>query len=350
MERYITWYLVFLKLQLKKVSTWFLIFLMVVVLTIATKTAIPSSDNITIGIMNQSGELGEQLVEKLLRIDSAFEFQVIEKEEKLRSMVRKGEADCAFILEPCFDDELKLGKQKRLITSVQSIYTRKANVAYETIYSAFLPMLSDVLLEQKQGEIFGNADPDLLEQMLQENHRLQTSDEVFHVSMETVAGQEVKGSPAASLWENGGIEGIIGLFLFMAVLFARGETLKKSMAPVWQSRSGAERNACLFIYDLSMATIPLLAGVCYLAVVKGRGLYYGVVFVCYAFVCCIWVSIFGRLFRREETYASWMLSLFLVNVVVCPVFVNLAALVPAMGVVNQVFPLGMLLKVLRAIG
>lgn len=347
MERCITWYWIFCKLQLKKVSTWFLMALMLLVLVITNKTSIPTSKNNTICLLNQSGEMGEKLVQQLLSMKSAFEFQLAENESTLKKMVRKGQVDCAFIIEPEFDAELQLGNQKGLITCVQSIYTKKANVACETIYSVVFPMISEVLLAQKQNEVFGTTDKVMLQELLNENEKIQASDEVFHISVETMSGSFGKEESRVSLWDNGGSEGIVGLFIFMSILFARGETLKTSQSAVWQSRDQAEQRRYLFTYCLSTAVIPLVAGVGYLAFTKGRLVQYCLVFALYAIICCVWSCVFGMIFRREETYASWMLSILLANLVLCPIFVNLAAVIPAVGVINQIFPVGILIKVLR---
>ena len=58
----------------------------------------------------------------------------------------------------------------------------------------------------------------------------------------------------------------------------------------------------------------------------------------------IWMLFVGKLFRNGTTYASWIMTLVVGNLLLCPVFMNVAEYVPALGYLGCFFPVGIYLR------
>lgn len=58
------------------------------------------------------------------------------------------------------------------------------------------------------------------------------------------------------------------------------------------------------------------------------------------FIGALWVSIVGGWFRSSMALSAWVLAFVVIQLVLCPVLINISAYLPAVDYIKYLFPLG----------
>ena len=61
------------------------------------------------------------------------------------------------------------------------------------------------------------------------------------------------------------------------------------------------------------------------------------IFIC---ICSIWTALVGQLIHTATAWSGWVLTLCLVQVIICPVFFNLSQYIPAVRYLKYLLPVG----------
>ena len=343
MEKYITWYRLLIKSWMKRKSSWLQLAGLLLVVALVGQVKIPDINNTVIGLCNEDGAFVQEVIESLQTGESVFQFQVYSDSEEMQQAVIRGELEGGFIFEKGLEKDLQKGKRKKLITVITTPLTTKGAVAKETVFAAFFERYSqDILLEQEE-TVFGREDAEVSEALLKKNQEYLKSDEIFRLDFEEVAG---KGTEAATGADTFPVRGMAALLIFVMILLEHGKKFEQKDCVFEKALTQREKMAFELLRYVSTATIPALASAG-LIMITGNGVFFlkeilGMVI--FILVCAIWVFLIGKLFRNGTTYASWIMTLVIGNLLLCPVFLNISQYVPALGYIGCIFPVGMYLR------
>ena len=343
MEKYITWYRFLMKAWAKKKSSWIQLVGMVLVILLIIGTQLPDANNTVIGICNQDGEFVEDVIEKLENKESVFQFKRYEEPEKLREAVVEGKVESGFIFEEGLEEKLEKSRKNKLITCISTPLTTKSAVARETVFVAFLERYSeDILLEQEE-QVFGKGSSEISEMLLEKNQEYLNGDKIFRMDFEEV---ESSGKVQEQKSETFPVRGMIALLIFIMILMEHGRKFEQKACAVEKALTTREKMCFEFIRYLASATIPALVGICLLVYAgNGAGILKEVVgMLLMVVISALWMVLVGKLFRNSITYASWIMTIVVANVLLCPVFFDLSEYLPAIRYVNCIFPVGIYLK------
>lgn len=188
MQKYLIWHHLLLKRQMKKRTFLPLLLLMIFLLWLLQNMAFPDSKNLTVLLYNGGGEYGERLTDSLMRTESVFDFRLAENQAALEEEVAAGKAECGFEIGPEFAQNVTNGSTKDLIRYVASSLTARGIVARETVYTAFLDLYSENILQGAEGKLFGSGSPDLADATLGRYREYLDGSRIFHTDFETVSG------------------------------------------------------------------------------------------------------------------------------------------------------------------
>lgn len=343
MEKYVTWYGLLLKTWVRRKSSWIQLAGMILVVLLIAGIRIPDSNNTVIGLCNQDSGLASDVTDSLLSSKSVFQFQLYEEEEELKEAVIRGEVETGFIFEEGLSKKLEQGKKKNLITVITTPLTTKGAVAKETVFAAFLERYSQEILLEQEEQVFGKESKEISEALLEKNQEYLKSDELFRVDFEEIAAHTGEGEEKTETFP---VRGMAVLLIFVMILIEHGKKFEQKECAVEKALTGSERICFEFLRYVSAATIPAVAGVV-LVMGTGQGTFIGkeiLGILLFVAALGIWMILVGKLFRNGTTYASWIMTLILANLLLCPLFVNVGEYVPALGYLNCVFPVGIYLK------
>lgn len=100
----------------------------------------------------------------------------------------------------------------------------------------------------------------------------------------------------------------------------------------------------MYTGNLATVTVQSIAGFILIMTESNRGFFIELkAIILFVLLSALWVLVFGRLFRNEITYVSFIVTLIVVNLMICPVFIDLSVYVPALQYISYCFPLGIYL-------
>ena len=343
MEKYITWYRLLLKFWMKKKRSWLQLAGMILVVLLIAGIRIPDTNNTVIGLCNKDGELAEDVVEILQNKESVFQFTAYTDENKMLEAVIRGEVESGFVFQKGFEKALEQGKRKNLITFLTTPLTTKGAVAKETVFAAVLERYSQEILLEQEEQVFGEKNEEISKALLERNQEYLDGDELFRIDFEEVNVNTKESEKRAETFP---VRGMIALLIFVMILIEHGKKFEQKDCAVEKALTGKEKIGFEFLHYVSAATIPALTGIV-LLIATGNAVFFikeVLGMLLFLGILGVWMVLVGRFFRNGTTYASWIMTLVVGNLLLCPVFVNAAEYVPALGYLNCVFPMGIYLK------
>lgn len=344
MRTYLTWCGLLLKAQLKKVSFWCLLGSMIALVGLIHVCTLPHEANtrILVSYDDLSGKdrtFAKAVTERLLAMDSIYQFEVIEDEEDMKDEVLSGKALCGVAFaEDIYEDSIH-NKPKNVMRLYCASFANTKDIAKETIYSAFFAEYSKVILEGHVGDIYEEPSEELKQKLLDKAKEYLDGDTLFYVIKE---GYEPSGNPSGLLSSQVyPVRGVIALLIFLAIFLACGQ--KKDYFQRYLPPS--KRVVYLFLKALSVALPMMCAGLILLAICHdmnhvGQELLGMLVLFVTSMVIGI---IFSWIYRREERYATLVFALLMLNLAICPIFIDVAEVVVAIKFIRFIFPVGIYL-------
>ncbi|MGN0483212.1 MAG: hypothetical protein ACI4HI_06650 [Lachnospiraceae bacterium] len=335
METYIRWYFLQVKAWCKKRENWFVLAGLMLLFFCMTKIQLPNGQNVRIGFVAQ-GQTSEELQNALDQMDSVFEFCAYKEEEKLKKDVAAAKLECGFVLDSQFEKKLQAGDTRRLFICYSSTLSNKQSVAQETLYAAFFQLYSDTFLKDASKEIFEQPDTMVQEMLVEKNHAYQSSDEIFSAELTPISVQDQKNKQEQTY----PLQGVAAVLLFLLLFLEQGKKFDASASHVTAALELSQRRIFRYLHTLAAGTIPCMAILLLILTSKAsRGITCECVsmFIFWGFGS-LYITALGSLFKNETTFTVWGIPFAVAQLLLCPVFVDLSAYIPAVGILANLFP------------
>lgn len=341
MRRYVDWYILWLKVYVRRSSTWLQLLGMLLLLLLLSVIKLPSGDNLKVGIVKAEGEYGNRIIRELLQEESIFQFSLYEDTESLKHDVLGGKLECGFFFSDDLDRKIQEGNWQRTVNYVATPFSVKGVVARETVYACFFEVFSEEILKQREGELFWGEDPARSSRLVELKRDYADSNSVFHLEImkvETVkeAEPEVKTRP---------LQGMVGLLIFFTVFMAEGRRFKPALTRTDRALNPAQRFLFGFLDKLAAGTLPTLVGwgvLCFLEL--GRtSVKEGALLIGFLLLSSLWSQVVGPLVKNETAFIAGAFSLVLMHLLLCPIFFDISTFLPAAEKIRMIFPLSVYL-------
>lgn len=341
MEKFVTWYLLLLKSHGRRRDTWLAVFAMLSLTLLLSSVTLPGQDNTTVLLYCGDKALLSEVMDALSERESVFTFVEAESLAAVKQEVSAGRAECAFVLADDFRERLEGLELKGLVTYYAAVFTTKGEVAKETLYAALLPIESEVFLETAAPELYEAPDDELLALLKERQQEYLSGTQLFTVREIALSGSgaDEEETQAAGAQP---IRGMLAVFLFLFLFFSVGEIRHGAYGNFFAVLDG--RGSLLFsvAYGLSAVTLPGAAAFLILWGTGGFASFFPELFrllflIAYSVVWCLAVSFF---LRSKERYPACTAALLLLNVLLCPVYLDLSAYFPVIGYLRALLPAG----------
>lgn len=335
-----TWYILQLKAEMKRKTWWIIPAAMIAVALLVSQMRIPNGENVSVGLCLAEDPMAEAIAAGLSQRESVFEFIVFEKESELRKALETAEIDSGFLFSEEFEEKVKKGCSKELITFLRTPFSAKGTVAKETLYAVFLEKYGEEILLDGRKEIYEEDRKDLVPFLLERNAEYLKSEEFFRTEVEAIPVQET--SDKEELTDIYPIQGIMGIFLFVLLWMTFGRRFEGNGRGICLALDRKRQKRFEYLGYLAAVTIPSVTGI---GVVMAVGESRGVVIELFrmfllVFIGALWVSIVGGWFRSSMALSAWVLAFVVIQLVLCPVLINISAYLPAVDYIKYLFPLG----------
>lgn len=347
MEKFVTWYCLLLKSHGKRPDTWLVLLGMICLTLLLFSVTLPDNSNTRVLVYCADGEFLSEVMDALAERESVFSFEEADSLEEARRQVISGQAECAFELRPDFRERLREMDVKGLVTYYAASFTTKGEVAKETLYAALLPMESEIFLELAAPVLYENADGELLSDLKERQQEYLEGTQIF--TLEEIGfledGEYEKEPLLEAELKTQPVRGTLALFLFLFLFFSAGEIQSGEYSGFLLVLDRRKKLYFSLAYCLSAVTLPGIAAFFLLCSKSGAAdifpeLVRFLFFIAYSVVWCIAVS---SLLRTRERYLACAAALLLLNVLLCPVYMDASGYFPVIGYLRFFLPVGVYL-------
>lgn len=182
-----------LKLWLKYRICWLQILFLVLLLLVIGGIHIPDTKNSSIGLAGVTSGITQTIADRLMQKRDVYQFTTYEGAEELEQAVEAGELECGFVFDKEFAKQYEEGSFTDSITYVYTPFTTKGMAVRETVYGTVLELYGEKLLQQNQETIVGQSSEEISAMLADRYEYYLNSDAIFHtevIYVETDAGME----------------------------------------------------------------------------------------------------------------------------------------------------------------
>lgn len=339
----LTWYQLQLKAWLKRGTSLLLLAAMLLVVWLAGQISIPQSDNVTVGVVSTEGAHGKEVLEYLKERDSIFSFVEYDSRETLLEDLVAGKLECGFYFSQNFEKKFEHEKLKNSVSYVCTPLTTKGEVARETFYAALFEVYGRQMLSARAEQLFGENASAAESTLLENNEKYLAGSEVFQVNVEQTKAVETVRNTAQKVFP---IHGLVAVFLFFIMFVEYGRRFDAGEGKPYLALPAPMGGGFQIMGLLAAGTVPAVLGtVMVCSSGESRGVLIEVTAMCLLLViCALWIAFAGKWIRSMTGFTSQMFLLLLINLVFCPVFVDISAYIPAFEIVRCFFPTGLYLE------
>lgn len=339
----LTWYQLQLKAWLKRGTSLLLLAAMLLVVWLAGQISIPQSDNVTVGVVSTEGAHGKEVLEHLKERESIFSFVEYDSRETLLADLVAGKLECGFYFSQNFEKKFEHEKLKNSVSYVCTPLTTKGEVARETFYAALFEVYGRQMLSARAEQLFGENASAAESTLLENNEKYLAGSEVFQVNVEQTKAVETVRNTAQKVFP---IHGLVAVFLFFIMFVEYGRRFDAGEGKPYLALPAPMGGGFQIMGLLAAGTVPAVLGtVMVCSSGESRGVLIEVTAMCLLLViCALWIAFAGKWIRSMTGFTSRMFLLLLINLVFCPVFVDISAYIPAFEIVRCFFPTGLYLE------
>lgn len=344
MEKFFIWYTLQLKVWIKRKSCWLQIFGMIFFVLIISNINIPSSDNISVGICNIQEGYSQKIYELIQNSESNFRYIIYDNEDNMESDILSGRIECGFVFKDDFDESLQNKDIKKIIKYISTPFTTKGAVAREVFFSHFFDVYGNIVAVGCQESFFGITDEGITESITSISEELKDSGQIFDVNFKTVSSGVNIGEKNYKSTKT--VKSCTALMIFVIMFTAVGRKFEKSGKGIRLALDIRQRRIFDYLDYIAAATPAAAVGLAVILMFEENTfvLTEFLFMLIYVLLCGLWILIVGSLFKNSTTFAAWIMTLVVINILVCPVLFDASDFIPAINYVNWLFPLGIYLR------
>ena len=344
MEKMVRWTWLQLKACLRMPGWYVQLLALVVIMLFVQQLQFPKDNNAAVGICSRGGVIAGQTAELLSeKSGQCFDFYRYADAASLQRDVERGVLECGFLFAEDFDAAVEKEQMEKKITYLCAAASPMGLVAQESVYAAFFRIYSRSLATRVEQEVFAEEDAARHELLMERNRHYLSSDSIFQVEMiqrgETVRTEKGTGA-TGTLPDNAVTKGFAGLLLFLSMYLYYGRRWEHAQT-VYRAMGRMDIWLFQLCGQLAAGCVPAALLLVLLVQAYGWGSVgqWSLRLLVLLLVSAVWIVLVGSRVKKYLSYAAGTLVFCVVQAVVCPVFFDLSAYVPAIRAVRLFFPL-----------
>ncbi len=341
MVKYMVWFTLQFKAWTRRRSSWMQVLGMVLLLLMVSHIRLPGIENTRIGVCAAPDVFSQRVLECLKDRESIFDFAEYQDQEEMRHDILAGRMECGFV----FFEDAEGDRFKNSASYICTPFSAKGLIAQETFYAAFFEVYSGQILIGNEKELFGKSSGEITRELLERRQAYLQENEMFRIDViETEQTVPQTSSADGAAKSTRPVQGTAGMFLFAILWMAQGRKFERYGNGVTAALERKERWKFAYLGCMAEALVPAAAGTVLILLSPGHrsALAEFASMLLFVLVTGFWVLAVGSFFKNSVTFAAWTAAILLVQLAVCPIFIDLAPYIPAIAVIRRLFPLGWL--------
>lgn len=341
-KKYFLWFYLLIKRLLKKIGVWIIIVIIPIIFNIYTHGK--SSDNnesMRVGlILEDNDEISQKTVEKLINGDFSVNFYIEDSRDKLIYDINNEKTICGYIFSENLTNKLDTLNIKGCIKVVVSSSDFMSSMINEMVFSElFKTYGGNIAINNiETSEIFGVYNKEAIASLEDKYSLYNDSDKTFHIDFKNVDGIDNMQSDVQNNVEFS-IKGIIAIIVVIAGLtgcvwwnYEKKRGMFKAMREI-QCYIGA------FLYVVTVTFPIAVSGLITIFTTGSKTLSVGaeiVNMIVYVLIIGIIGTILCMIVRDRMFLISFIPVYAIICLIACPVFFDLATLIPAVKYIRWI--------------
>lgn len=338
MKKSITWCRILGKRQLKRPSL-IAVLLCMVILSISMRIISKDvSASISVGYVTNDSTIKTSLDEH----QGLISFQEYSSKEELTTQVTTGAIQCGYVFKENFSEKLLNGENRKLVELIETpenIVSQLSNlVILATIMdTAALDLLVEDVLNQN---FFENVTENDIETLRGYYENYSSNGSTFAFDYDALYEDYQGSSDKINIFEYlvTPVRGIVAIFVFIISLTGGLSWFKDKNSNTYTNIPLVKRPLLKLLIISIPTVIAMLAGYISLLVagICSNFLYELFVMVAYGMICIVFTYILSSIIH-EHIYCGLIPVYILGSIICCPIFFNLATLIPAFRYLKLLF-------------
>lgn len=346
MKKILTWYLLFSKRQLKRASMIFILAFMLI-MTIALKfmsTDITAGATVGFYIDKTSPDYNKmsEIIDGLLCHDGMIKFASYDSRQSLENDVTSGTIQGGYVFSDDFYEKFVECDNRKLVELIESPDNSISILSNMIVLAVVMENAAgDVLIEDTISQDFFDGIPESDFMKLQEEYRKYASNgSTFSFDYDTLY-EDYKGSSKSmdiSSYLVTPVRGIVAIFIFITALTGGVSWFNDKNSFTYANIPLNRRHTLKLLVISVPVVMTSIAGYLSLVItgICDNPLNELYVVTVYGILCIVFTCILTMI-TTESLFSALIPVFILGSVICCPIFFNLANLIPAMKILQKLF-------------
>lgn len=320
------------KRYFKKISFWIILLILPILTILLSKSA--NSESETLNAVVYIEDFDSEIIDSFNNYQGAIHFKICDSEKEVLTLVTTKAAECGYIIPKDFYENILDGNKKEIVTVYTSPSTTLSAMINETVYSLLFPKISSEAVKQylyKYSSQQEYIEQNISEQEYEELYsKYLTNGSTFHFESTNVPDNyqnQVKNVIISPL------RGLLSIFVLLSALVGAIDYYQNINNLVFQNTM--MRTSCILIPTFFSGAVAALCLV--ISPIGDNIIKELLAMTLYMLFCSLFVWILTLIIKKAQTYYAFLPIFILGNLIISPVFFDLARFIPAMKVTEYLF-------------
>ena len=333
MQKVLIWFLTNIKSMLRNRLFYIVSLLMITLCAVFCNisTAKPSVDKVGL-FFNVSGAKTNDLVAAL---SSDREVVIFDDLDIMKQSVNDADITIGYAIYADASDYIEHQKDKGIIEVYVSPGYLYSEVDKERFYNAWLNYCNNHLIKNEADKVFVKSDEFLIAELIDKKEAYLSSDSLFDINIIEEDSQVISSARS----QKDPVRAVVALTVFMTVFIMYGYSYSGNGMSIDKSLSFHSRIAYRFVSGLSRGMLIGVVGlICTFIFSDNASLYDIARIMLFIVICVIFTNIVGAIIKKEDTYTALCPVLLTVQLIICPIIIDLDMYLPIMPLLRYLFP------------
>ena len=232
-------------------------------------------------------------------------------------------------------DYIDRNKEKGIVEVYVSPGYLYSEVDKERFYNAWLSYCSNSIIESEADKVFAASDESLVSELIDIKESYLSSDSLFDINII----EEDSISTDLNKSKKDPVRAVVALTVFMTVFIMYGYNYSGNGLCIDKSLSFQSRIVYRFVSTLSHGLLIGLVGLICTFVFSGNASLKDIVrLLIFVIICDIFTCIVGAMIKKEDTFTALCPVLLTVQLIICPIIIDLDMYMPIIPLLRYLFP------------
>lgn len=284
-----------------------------------------------------------KLKDELINPDNSVKFVLYSDEEQLKNDVATSKIECGYVFDKDFTYKIKHAKYNELIKYYACENALLGNAINEVVFGTLIQLCGYSIISDYIEEDDFEADYDEVKEYLFSRYDYYCdSSETFHIDIETIDGLSLNNGGLATLAVSFPLRGMFSILIFLSSLIGSALWLKDRENGLFTHRDKKFMLVSKIVYPLIPALLFIICCEITLHITNNDYNLTTEFFLAFRYLLILFIynRICLLLFKKSTTIISLIPVLVLLCLVICPIFVNLENIIPAISIISKLLPPG----------